>query len=98
MGEDNVEKIKEKLDAANKAVSKIGQHMQQGGGGGSSGGSSGSAGDQTHLRQSTRRPKCSLFFLFFFFSYLHPSEILKLLRFLFDYCSLVYLTVSYITH
>ncbi|XP_074578799.1 heat shock 70 kDa protein, mitochondrial-like [Curcuma longa] len=48
MGEDNVDKIKEKLDAANKAVSKIGQHMQQGGGGGgSSGGPSGSAGDQT---------------------------------------------------
>ncbi|KAG6491271.1 heat shock 70 kDa protein, mitochondrial-like [Zingiber officinale] len=48
MGDDNVDMIKEKLDAANKAVSKIGQHMQQGGGGGgSSGGSSGSAGDQT---------------------------------------------------
>lgn len=47
IGEDNVDKIKDKLDAANKAVSKIGQHMQQGGGGGSSGGSSGSAGDQT---------------------------------------------------
>lgn len=38
MGEDNVDKIKEKIDAANKAVSKIGQHMNQGGG--SSGGSS----------------------------------------------------------
>ncbi|XP_010932133.1 heat shock 70 kDa protein, mitochondrial [Elaeis guineensis] len=44
MGEDNVDKIKEKIDAANKAVSKIGQHMQQGAGGGSSSGSGG--GDQ----------------------------------------------------
>ncbi|CAL9765385.1 unnamed protein product [Musa acuminata subsp. burmannicoides] len=47
MGEDNVEKIKEKMDAANKAVSKIGQHMQQGGGGSSGSGSAGSSGDQT---------------------------------------------------
>ncbi|CAD5180493.1 unnamed protein product [Musa acuminata subsp. malaccensis] len=47
MGEDNVEKIKEKIDAANKAVSKIGQHMQQGGGGSSGSGSAGSSGDQT---------------------------------------------------
>lgn len=44
MGQDNAEKIKEKIDAANKAVSKIGQHMQQGGGGSSA---SGSGGDQT---------------------------------------------------
>lgn len=36
-GED-VEAIKVKLDAANKAVSKIGQHMQGGGGSGSQGG------------------------------------------------------------
>ncbi|KAJ8643632.1 hypothetical protein MRB53_005380 [Persea americana] len=36
-GED-VEAIKGKLDAANKAVSKIGQHMQGGGGSGSQGG------------------------------------------------------------
>ncbi|THU52000.1 hypothetical protein C4D60_Mb06t36990 [Musa balbisiana] len=47
MGEDNGEKIKEKIDAANKAVSKIGQHMQQGGGGSSGSGSAGSSGDQT---------------------------------------------------
>ncbi|CAD6218700.1 unnamed protein product [Miscanthus lutarioriparius] len=47
MAEDDLEKIKQKLEAANKAVSKIGEHMQQGGGGsaGSSGSSSG--GDQT---------------------------------------------------
>lgn len=38
---DNVDSIKAKLDAANKAVSKIGQHM-----GGSSGGSSTSGGSQ----------------------------------------------------
>ncbi|CAL9055770.1 heat shock 70 kDa protein, mitochondrial-like [Musa acuminata AAA Group] len=42
--QDNAEKIKEKMEAANKAVSKIGQHMQQGGGGGG-GGSSGSASE-----------------------------------------------------
>ncbi|KAL5984994.1 hypothetical protein ACLOJK_038831 [Asimina triloba] len=43
MGGEDVEAIKTKLDAANKAVSKIGEHMQQGGGGsGSQGG-----GDQT---------------------------------------------------
>ncbi|URE11504.1 MreB/Mbl protein [Musa troglodytarum] len=41
MGEDKGEKIKEKIDAANKAVSKIGQHMQPGGGGSSA------SGDQT---------------------------------------------------
>lgn len=41
---DNVDKIKEKLDAANKAVSKIGQHMAGGSGGASSSGSQG--GDQ----------------------------------------------------
>lgn len=43
MGEDDLDKIKEKIDAANKAVSKIGQHMR--GGGSSSSGSEG--GDQT---------------------------------------------------
>lgn len=43
MAGDNVDSIKAKLDAANKAVSKIGQHMQ-GSSGGSSGGSQG--GDQ----------------------------------------------------
>ncbi|KAK9286919.1 hypothetical protein L1049_015326 [Liquidambar formosana] len=42
---DNVEEIKSKLDAANKAVSKIGQHMTGGSGGSSSGGSQG-GGDQ----------------------------------------------------
>ncbi|XP_043711964.1 heat shock 70 kDa protein, mitochondrial-like [Telopea speciosissima] len=42
--EDNIDEIKSKLDAANKAVSKIGQHMS-GSSGGSSGGSQG--GDQT---------------------------------------------------
>ncbi|EEC84800.1 hypothetical protein OsI_31865 [Oryza sativa Indica Group] len=48
MAEDDLEKIKQKLEAANKAVSKIGEHMQQGGGGGSgSGGNSSSGGDQT---------------------------------------------------
>ncbi|CAL9095429.1 unnamed protein product [Musa acuminata var. zebrina] len=41
--QDNAEKIKEKMEAANEAVSKIGRHMQQGGGGG--GGSSGSASE-----------------------------------------------------
>ncbi|RWV90894.1 hypothetical protein GW17_00046862, partial [Ensete ventricosum] len=46
IGEDNGEKIKEKIDAANKAVSKIGQHMQQGGGGSSASGSA-DKGDQT---------------------------------------------------
>jgi len=38
--------IKQKLEAANKAVSKIGEHMQ-GGGGGAAGGSGSSGGDQT---------------------------------------------------
>lgn len=36
MGGDDLEKLKEKLDAANKAVSKIGEHIQKGSGGGSS--------------------------------------------------------------
>ncbi|ONK68683.1 uncharacterized protein A4U43_C05F14800 [Asparagus officinalis] len=40
MGGDDLEKLKEKLDAANKAVSKIGEHMQKGSGGGSSSGPS----------------------------------------------------------
>ncbi|KAL7181244.1 hypothetical protein ACSBR1_040172 [Camellia fascicularis] len=44
MGKDNTDKIKAKRDAANKAVSKIGQHMSGGYGGGSSGGSQ--SGDQ----------------------------------------------------
>jgi molecular chaperone DnaK len=47
MAGDDLDNIKQKLEAANKAVSKIGEHMQGGGGaaGGSSSGSSG--GDQT---------------------------------------------------
>ena len=45
-GEDNIDEIKAKIDAANKAVSKIGQHMAGGSGGGAaSGGSQG--GEQT---------------------------------------------------
>ncbi|MBA0876340.1 hypothetical protein Goshw_022026 [Gossypium schwendimanii] len=49
MAGDNVDEIKAKMDAANKAVSKIGEHMSKGSG--SDGGSSGSGGsmgeDQT---------------------------------------------------
>ncbi|XP_062199684.1 heat shock 70 kDa protein, mitochondrial-like [Phragmites australis] len=45
MAEDDLDKIKQKLEAANKAVSKIGEHMQQGGGGNTGSGSGG--GDQT---------------------------------------------------
>ncbi|PON38220.1 Heat shock protein 70 family [Parasponia andersonii] len=45
MGEDNIETIKTKLDAANKAVSKIGQHMAGGSGGSASGDAQG--GEQT---------------------------------------------------
>lgn len=41
MGGDNIDEIKAKLDAANKAVSKIGQHMA-----GGSSGESGSGGSQ----------------------------------------------------
>lgn len=44
MGEDNVDRIKEKIDAANQSVSKIGQHMQ---GGGSPSAASDAADDQT---------------------------------------------------
>lgn len=43
---DNVEEIKSKVDAANKAVSKIGQHMEGGSGGGSAGGGASQNGDQ----------------------------------------------------
>ncbi|AQK64547.1 Heat shock 70 kDa protein [Zea mays] len=39
MASDDIEKIKAKLEAANKAVSKIGQHMSGGGSGGSQSGS-----------------------------------------------------------
>ena len=42
---DEIDRIKAKIDAANKAVSKIGQHMAGGTGGSASGGSQG--GDQT---------------------------------------------------
>ncbi|KAK9163475.1 hypothetical protein Syun_004377 [Stephania yunnanensis] len=45
MGKDNIEEIQKKLDAANKAVSKIGQHMSGSSGQSSSGGSS-QGGDQ----------------------------------------------------
>ncbi|XWS29627.1 hypothetical protein CRYUN_Cryun24cG0045600 [Craigia yunnanensis] len=43
MAEDNIDEIKAKMDVANKAVSKIGEHMSKGSGsaGGTSGGSSG---------------------------------------------------------
>ncbi|WOH14551.1 hypothetical protein DCAR_0934070 [Daucus carota subsp. sativus] len=41
IGVENAEEIKSKLDAANKAVSKIGEHMSKGSGGGASGGSQG---------------------------------------------------------
>lgn len=48
MSGDNADEIKAKLDAANKAVSKIGQHMSGGGSGGSDGPSPGGSqgGDQ----------------------------------------------------
>jgi molecular chaperone DnaK (HSP70) len=47
MASDNIEQIKAKLDAANKAVSKIGQHMSGGGSGGSQSGGSQDGGDQS---------------------------------------------------
>ncbi|KAG8049786.1 hypothetical protein GUJ93_ZPchr0009g426 [Zizania palustris] len=47
MAEDDLDKIKQKLEAANKAVSKIGEHMQGGSGSGSGSGDSSSGGDQT---------------------------------------------------
>ncbi|KAG6793039.1 hypothetical protein NC652_002983 [Populus alba x Populus x berolinensis] len=49
MGGDSVEDIKSKLDAANKAVSKIGEHMSKGSSGGGDGASGGGSqgGDQT---------------------------------------------------
>ncbi|KAK6923228.1 Heat shock protein 70 family [Dillenia turbinata] len=46
MESDNADQIKAKIDAANKAVSKIGQHMAGGSGGSPSGGSQG-GGNQT---------------------------------------------------
>lgn len=44
---DNIDEIKAKLDAANKAVSKIGQHMAGGSSGGSSSGGGSQGGEQT---------------------------------------------------
>jgi molecular chaperone DnaK (HSP70) len=46
MAGDSADEIKAKLDAANKAVSKIGQHMSGGSGGGSSDGGSQSGGGE----------------------------------------------------
>lgn len=48
IGGDNADEIKSKLDIANKAVSKIGEHMSKGsgGGGGSSSGGSQNGGDE----------------------------------------------------
>nr|CAB3457158.1 unnamed protein product [Digitaria exilis] len=46
MASDDIEQIKAKLDAANKAVSKIGQHMSGGGSGGSQSGGPQDGGDQ----------------------------------------------------
>ncbi|RLN35876.1 heat shock 70 kDa protein, mitochondrial [Panicum miliaceum] len=46
MASDDIEQIKAKLDAANKAVSKIGQHMSSGDSGGSQSGGSQDGGDQ----------------------------------------------------
>ncbi|RLM86047.1 heat shock 70 kDa protein, mitochondrial [Panicum miliaceum] len=47
LASDGIEQIKAKLDAANKAVSKIGQHMSGGGSGGSQSGGSQDGGDQS---------------------------------------------------
>ena len=47
MASDDIEQIKAKLDAANKAVSKIGQHMSGGSTGGSQSGGSQDGGDQS---------------------------------------------------
>lgn len=44
---DNIDEIKAKLDTANKAVSKIGQHMAGGSSGGSSSGGGSQGGEQT---------------------------------------------------
>lgn len=46
MGKDDVDGIKAKLDAANKAVSKIGQHMSGGSTGGAASGGGSEGGDQ----------------------------------------------------
>ncbi|KAJ0965010.1 hypothetical protein J5N97_026148 [Dioscorea zingiberensis] len=47
MSKDDADKIKEKIDAANKAVSKIGESMNQPGGSGGSSGPGPDGGDQT---------------------------------------------------
>ena len=47
MASDDIEQIKAKLDAANKAVSKIGQHMSGGSTGGLQSGGSQDGGDQS---------------------------------------------------
>lgn len=47
MQNDNIDDIKAKTDAANKAVSKIGQHMSGGSGGAAGGDSSSGSGEQT---------------------------------------------------
>jgi len=61
MAGDDLDNIKQKLDAANKAVSKIGQHMSGGGSGGAAGGS-GSSMVVTRLQRlntrTPRRPRC----------------------------------------
>lgn len=46
VGKDDVDEIKAKLDAANKAVSKIGQHMSGGSTGGAASGGGSEGGDQ----------------------------------------------------
>jgi hypothetical protein len=46
MASDKIEQIKAKLEAANKAVSKIGQHMSGGGNGASQGEASQGGNDQ----------------------------------------------------
>lgn len=46
MASDDIEQIKAKLDAANKAVSKIGEHMSGGGAGRSQSGGCQGGGDQ----------------------------------------------------
>ncbi|CAA6667536.1 unnamed protein product [Spirodela intermedia] len=59
MGEENVDEIKAKLDAANKAVSKIGQHMAGGSGGSATGGGASGGGDRAR-RRSMRRSRSEL--------------------------------------
>ncbi|KAI4367523.1 hypothetical protein MLD38_023253 [Melastoma candidum] len=51
MGGDNVEEIKSKLDAANKAVSKIGQHMQGGSSNSTGGGDQASEAEYEEVKK-----------------------------------------------